>query len=103
MVFSEADSPLARLERSEGLQSLVHAGKVPEAHVKVVAAGHQTGSRGVQGQSRYLRGADAKKDMDKFNQNVFGESKVTSDEKNNTVANAIRRLTDLVPCCRVIS
>lgn len=52
--FSEVDSPLTRLEGSEGLQSLVHPGKIPEPNIIIIPAGHQTGSRGIQAKSRYL-------------------------------------------------
>lgn len=53
-VFSEGDSPLTGLQRPEGLQSLVHAGKVPETNVVIVSTRHQTGSRRVQGERRHL-------------------------------------------------
>lgn len=47
--------PLARLQRSEGLQSLVHPSKIPESNIIIISTRHQAGSRGVQAKSRHLR------------------------------------------------
>lgn len=47
--------PLAGLQRSEGLQSLVHPSKIPESNVIIISTRHQAGSRGVQAKSRHLR------------------------------------------------
>ena len=50
--------PLAGLHCPEGVQGGVHARKVPELHLKVVATSGHPGPRGIHGQGGHLEGKE---------------------------------------------